>query len=248
MEKVSEAAWIKGIRLRVRELREEKGWSRPTVVRLLDRIGIEIAPNTIKSLEDGTVEALDLRLLDGLARVLESPLPALIGLSAPQALPALVSRPAMQTPTPTTAQSLTPEWLAVLERKLREPGAPDVAVMIVGTIAAGEPIEALELPEGPIVVPAQMARRSGAYALRVRGSSMKEDHILDGDLVVIEAADQVDDGEIAVVLLDGSRATLKRVYPEPGRVRLQPANHEMPAMYVTELRVQGRVRGVIRWV
>ena len=92
-------------------------------------------------------------------------------------------------------------------------------------------------------------RTSGVYVLRVRGDSMIEDHLCDGDYVVIERRDQARDGEQVVALLKSGEATLKRFYNEPdGRVRLQPANHThtprvMPA---DECKIRGVVIGVLR--
>ncbi|MBI2943813.1 MAG: repressor LexA [Candidatus Wallbacteria bacterium] len=133
--------------------------------------------------------------------------------------------------------------LSLLREKLGSEAG--VEVPVIGTIAAGRPIEALEAVERPIVVSAQMARGE-AYALRVRGDSMVDDHILDGDYVIVEPASTVDDGAIAVALLEDGTATLKRVYREKGRIRLQPANPAMSPLYVKKLRIQGRVRGVLR--
>ena len=120
-----------------------------------------------------------------------------------------------------------------------------VRVPLVGTIAAGAPIEAIEAPDEPLFLPPWFAPE-GAYALRVKGESMVDDHILDGDLVVVKPQDRVERGEIAVALLEDGTATLKRVYPEKGRVRLQPANATMGPIYVRRLRIQGKVVGVIR--
>jgi repressor LexA len=134
-------------------------------------------------------------------------------------------------------------------RFLREPAGEElgaVQVPLAGTIAAGRPIEALEVPGEYLTVPRELVR-PGAYALRVRGESMVEDHILDGDHVVVDPVQTVDDGDVAVVLLEDGTATLKRVYREQGRIRLQPANSTMQPLYVKKLRIQGRVCGVVRW-
>lgn len=120
-----------------------------------------------------------------------------------------------------------------------------VSVPIAGTIAAGEPIEAIEVPEDPITLPRSLAR-AGAFALRVRGDSMINDHILDGDLVVIKPQSVVGNGEIAVALLEDNTATLKRIYREKSRIRLQPANAAMKPIFVKRLRIQGKVTAVLR--
>ncbi|MGI5835704.1 MAG: transcriptional repressor LexA [Chloroflexota bacterium] len=125
-------------------------------------------------------------------------------------------------------------------------------IPIMGRIAAGEPIEAVQGHAEEIELP-QLLSSSECYALQVKGRSMVEDLIDDGDLVVIRPQESADDGEIVVALLtDGptpeGRATLKRLYREKGRIRLQPANSAMNPIYVdsADLRVQGKVVAVIR--
>lgn len=120
-----------------------------------------------------------------------------------------------------------------------------VSVPVVGTITAGAPIEAIEVPEDPVTLPKEAAR-PGAFGLRVKGDSMIEDHILDGDLVVVRQQGTVTNGDIAVVLLDDNTATLKRVYRERGRIRLQPANAKMRPIYVKNATIQGKVTAILR--
>lgn len=134
-----------------------------------------------------------------------------------------------------------------------------ISVPIMGVIAAGQPIEAVELPED-LHLTADVARR-GDYALRVRGTSMIDDHIEDGDVVIVRQQDSADDGDTVVaLLLNGAgdlsgEATLKRFYREasgaPGsqaRIRLEPRNPTMSPLYVDPayLRIQGKVVGVLR--
>ena len=126
------------------------------------------------------------------------------------------------------------------------------AVPIVGQIAAGEPIVALEGQRESLALSPELAPE-GAYALRVRGKSMIDDLIDDGDLVVIKPQDTAENGDIVVALVvDGEApegtATLKRLYRERGRIRLQPRNPDMAPIYVEpqNLRVQGKVVSVIR--
>lgn len=104
-----------------------------------------------------------------------------------------------------------------------------------------------------VELPREVVRGRGdhrrCFALRVRGWSMRDDGIFDGDLVVVRAQEEIRDGEIAVVLLDGDTATLKRVYREAdGRMRLQPANSEMKPRWVEadRIRIQGRIIGLLR--
>lgn len=120
-------------------------------------------------------------------------------------------------------------------------------VAIRGTIAAGSPIEAIEQAEECVLFPAERVDAE-TFALRVKGDSMIEDHILDGDIVIIRAQDKVDDGTIAVALLEDGSATLKRVFREPQkrRVRLQPANPALAPIYASSVRIQGKVIGVVR--
>jgi repressor LexA len=130
---------------------------------------------------------------------------------------------------------------------LRGGDVPDgwVRVPIAGAIAAGAPIEAIEDTSESRVFPADMVP-DGAFALRVRGDSMIDDHICDGDLVIVRPQQEVAEGEIAVALLEDGSATLKRVFRESGRVRLQPANATMQPIYAEDVRIQGRVVGVWR--
>ncbi|MCY3802622.1 MAG: transcriptional repressor LexA [Chloroflexi bacterium] len=117
---------------------------------------------------------------------------------------------------------------------------------VIGTIAAGEPILAFEEYEDRIAVPQAMLVGSEHFALRVQGDSMIEDHILDGDLVVVRRQQSADDGEVVVALLDDGTATLKRLYRESGGFRLQPANSQLNPIYVNSLDVQGVVTGIVR--
>lgn len=125
-------------------------------------------------------------------------------------------------------------------------------VPIVGRIAAGEPIEAIPGHQEQLDLGDQL-QDEGCYALKVKGKSMVEDLIDDGDIVVIKPQDTANDGEIVVALLtDGptpeGRATLKRLYREREHIRLQPANSMMEPIYVRpdEIVIQGRVVSVIR--
>src|ERR1700722_11905261 len=118
---------------------------------------------------------------------------------------------------------------------------------MLGTIAAGSPIEAIENRE-EIDLEKLFQSRNGVYVLRVRGESMIEDHLCDGDMVVIERRETARNGEQVVALLDTGEATLKRFYREGSKIRLQPANHTMEPRIVEadQCRVQGVVIGVLR--
>ncbi len=125
-------------------------------------------------------------------------------------------------------------------------GAKVVTAPIIGEIAAGQPIEAYEDRTETMSLPAELAPRHDTFVLRVRGKSMIEDHIDNGDYVVIQPQDTARDGEIVVAILDDNTATLKRFYKERDRVRLQPANSEMEPIYARDVKIQGKVIGVIR--
>jgi repressor LexA len=128
------------------------------------------------------------------------------------------------------------------------------SIPIIGQIAAGQPIEALEGSVETLALSAELAPE-GAYALRVKGRSMIDDLIDDGDLVIVKPQPTAENGEIVVALIrdetnpEGS-ATLKRLYRESGRIRLQPRNPDMAPIYVSpeHLMIQGKVVSVIRQV
>lgn len=120
-------------------------------------------------------------------------------------------------------------------------------VAFVGYIAAGRPIEALENPE-PMDIPDLLRSRRRCYVLRVRGDSMRDEGILDGDWVVVEAREHARNGEVVVALVDGEEATLKRIEQRPGAVILHPANSALePVTYEPErVQIQGIVVGQMR--
>ncbi len=124
-----------------------------------------------------------------------------------------------------------------------------VDLPLLGTVAAGMPIEELAAGES-ITVPDSFVRRSGNhFALRVRGNSMVDEQILDGDFVVVHERQSADNGEMVIALTHGSAATVKKFYRErDGRIRLQPANETMAPIYLHEndITIQGIVVGVLR--
>ncbi|MDO8617891.1 MAG: transcriptional repressor LexA [Candidatus Uhrbacteria bacterium] len=121
-----------------------------------------------------------------------------------------------------------------------------VLLPLKGLITAGKPIEAIEEQE-TIAVPVDLAPDSAnSYVLRVKGESMIEDGILDGDYVIIERNPSPKNGDVVVALLDNSYATLKKFYRERDRIRLQPANKTMKPIYCYDPLIQGVVRAVIR--
>src|ERR1700712_3312097 len=124
-----------------------------------------------------------------------------------------------------------------------------MSLPLLGTVAAGVPIEAVQMPES-IGVPEDLVRRGGNhYVLRVRGNSMIDEQIRDGDFVVVNERQRADNGEMVIAMLHGTSATVKKFYREKdGRIRLQPANDTMAPMYVHEndITIQGIVVGVMR--
>jgi len=123
---------------------------------------------------------------------------------------------------------------------------PNDSLPLVGVIAAGRPLEAVENPDS--ISLGDFTRSREVYVLRVKGESMQDEHIMDGDYVLIEKTNTVRDGEIAVALVSKSEATLKRIYREGEIIRLQPSNATMKSIMVpaAEVEVQGRVIGVLR--
>ncbi len=122
-----------------------------------------------------------------------------------------------------------------------------VELPILGYIAAGQPIETYTDPNATLeVAPFLISGNRRSYVLQVKGESMKDDGILDGDYVVVEETNEVKNGEIVVAMLSGGIVTLKRFFKEPNRIRLEPANSAMKPIYATDVQIQGKVVGVIR--
>src|SRR5258708_31579021 len=122
-----------------------------------------------------------------------------------------------------------------------------IDVPLLGYIAAGSPIQPHTDPNASFKVsPDLISGKYRSYVLQVKGNSMIEDHIQDGDFVVIAETKEVNNGDIVVALLDNGLSTLKRFYKETTRVRLEPANSAMSPIYATNVQVQGRVVGLIR--
>ena len=117
---------------------------------------------------------------------------------------------------------------------------------LAGQIAAGQPVEASETSES--ISLGDIIGNREAFALQVRGDSMRDEHIVDGDYVLVERTRTARQGEIIVALVKGSETTLKRYYIEGSVVRLQPSNAEMKPIYVplSEVAIQGKVLGVLR--
>lgn len=138
---------------------------------------------------------------------------------------------------PVWAPELEPVGMAAVEL---------VEVPLLGYISAGRPVELNEGRE-QVAVPANMVRKN-TYALRVRGHSMIEDNIQDGDIVIIEKRESADNGQSVVAMINGEQVTLKKFYVERDGIRLQPANPEMEPIYLRneDVQILGIVTGVIR--
>lgn len=116
---------------------------------------------------------------------------------------------------------------------------------LLGAIAAGSPLQTVKDTMQRIDLSEDLCP-AGCYALKVRGTSMIEDHIVDGDIVIINPKAPVREGDVVVALIENETATLKRFYREKDRIRLQPANSEMEPIYVRDVQLQGKVEAIIR--
>lgn len=143
-------------------------------------------------------------------------------------------------PTKPRAIELLDKAVAGVRDIVRPAGLP-----LVGQVAAGQPILAEENIEDYVQTPGVAGGDRGEYLLRVRGESMKNAGILEGDLVVVAPQDTARDGEIVVALV-GEEATVKRFFREPDHVRLQPENEAMEPIRTQEVRILGRVIGLMR--
>lgn len=124
---------------------------------------------------------------------------------------------------------------------------PSIELPLMGFIAAGKPLEPHTDPNATFHISASMITgKKIAYVLQVKGASMIEDGIMDGDYVVIERTNEAQNGDIVVAIVDDNLATLKRFYKENGKVVLKPANSEMEPIYPNKLMIQGKVCGLIR--
>jgi len=120
-------------------------------------------------------------------------------------------------------------------------------VPLIGNIAAGQPIEAIETPDETVTVPrSDIKLPFQHYALRVKGDSMIEDGIFNDDIVVIRSQKTADDGQTVVAIIDDNQATLKKIFREKGKIRLQPANKSLRPFFRKEVEVRGVVEKIIR--
>ena len=121
-------------------------------------------------------------------------------------------------------------------------------IPLLGTVAAGHPIEAI-LTHDTVSVPRDMQGRGRTFALRVRGDSMIEENIQDGDVIIVASQKTADNGQVVVALIDGNYATVKKFYRESDFIRLEPANPQFKPIFIKtpeRIQIQGVVRGLIR--
>jgi len=136
--------------------------------------------------------------------------------------------------------------IEIVDKKLGEL-TKGIELPVLGFIAAGAPIEPYTDPNATIsIAPGMLSSKKRAFVLQIKGSSMVDEGILDGDFVVIEEQETANNGDIVVAVLENGFATLKRFFKEATRVRLEPANSQMAPIFAKNVRIKGRVVGVIR--
>jgi repressor LexA len=140
-----------------------------------------------------------------------------------------------------------PRAIELLYEKAKRTINPGNGLPLVGQVAAGEPILAEENIEEYLEVPDVIGGEDGDYILQIRGESMKNAGIIEGDYVIVRPSDDAANGEIVVALI-GEEATVKRIFREKDHIRLQPENEEMEPILTTEAKVLGKVVGVFRKV
>lgn len=146
-----------------------------------------------------------------------------------------------------TLKVLKRESLGNILGNTSKASGPSISLPLMGFIAAGQPLEPHTDPEASFqIASAMLSGKKTAYVLQVKGTSMIEDGILDGDYVVIEKAELANNGDIVVALVDDSLATLKRFYKQGDQVVLKPANSQMEPIYPKNIRIQGVVVGLVR--
>ena len=138
--------------------------------------------------------------------------------------------------------------IEIVEQQKEGNGEGDNKVDLLGTVAAGQPIEAI-LTHDTISVPKDLLGRGRTFALRVRGESMIDENIQDGDIIIVSSQKTAENGQVVVALIDGNFATVKKFYREPEFIRLEPANPQFKPIFIKtpeRIQIQGVVRGLIR--
>ncbi len=134
-----------------------------------------------------------------------------------------------------------------LNRSLRLPNSASTSVPILGTVTAGQPITAIESIDGYIGFEAHGCDPDELFALRIRGESMINAGILDGDIVIVKKDSYAENGDIVVAFIDGEEATVKRFYKEKKHFRLQPENDTMEPIILDNVEILGKVIGLKRY-
>ncbi len=130
----------------------------------------------------------------------------------------------------------------------QDDNSSDNEIPLLGLVAAGQPIEAI-LSHDTVATPRDMIGRGRTFALRVRGDSMIEENIQDGDIIIVASQKTAENGQMVVALIDGNYATVKKFYREPEFIRLEPANPQFKPIFIKtpdRIQIQGVVRGLIR--
>lgn len=138
--------------------------------------------------------------------------------------------------------------IQIVEQQETAGGDESNDIPLLGTVAAGQPIEAI-LSHDTVSVPKDMQGRGRTFALRVRGDSMIDENIQDGDIIVVASQKTADNGQVVVALIDGNYATVKKFYREPDFIRLEPANPQFKPIFIKtpeRIQIQGVVRGLLR--
>jgi len=139
--------------------------------------------------------------------------------------------------------------IQIVEQKEGESGGDgDNDIPLLGIVAAGQPIEAI-LSHDTISVPKDLQGQGRTFALRVRGESMIDENIQDGDIIIVSSQKTAENGQMVVALIDGNYATVKKFYREPEFIRLEPANPQFKPIFIKtpeRIQIQGVVRGLIR--
>jgi len=136
--------------------------------------------------------------------------------------------------------------ITIPELEKEKAASESILLPLVGLITAGEPIEAIEDRELEIPVPKELIKNKRAYILKVKGDSMVESLISDGDFVICEKTDYAKNGDTVVAMLEDGSATLKKFFKTKNLIRLQPANKKYKPLYSKNVIVQGKVLGIIR--
>jgi repressor LexA len=135
-----------------------------------------------------------------------------------------------------------------IELVAQETAEDEFEVPLLGTVAAGQPIEAI-LSHETVAAPKSMVGRGRMFALRVRGDSMIEENIQDNDIIIVSSQQTAENGQMVVALIDGNYATVKKFYREPDFIRLEPANPQFKPIFIKtpeRIQIQGIVRGLVR--